>query len=285
MGVDFTPHHVALTAPGATPSRWMFVLHGIFGSGGNFRSLARRLAAAAPDWGFILVDLRMHGLSQGAPAPHTLAAAADDLLRLERALPLRIAGVMGHSFGGKVAMTFVQRRPSPLDCVIVLDASPSARPDGAPDSDTRGVLELLGAMPWPLPSRERFFTLMQEAGHRRGLAEWLAMNVRRKSEGFELRLDLDAVRALLDDYFASDLWSVFEHPKVDGALCMVIGGRSPVLGPSERARLLDLARRSPRIVVKVLAGAGHWVHVDDPDGLFAVLLPLLLSSPAHRRDA
>lgn len=263
----------------------MFVLHGIFGSGGNFRTLANRLAAAAPDWGFVLVDQRMHGLSQGAPPPHTLAAAADDLLRLERALPFRVAGVMGHSFGGKVAMTFVRRRPRSLDCAIVLDASPSARPDGAPTSDTRGIVDLLRAMPWPLPSRERFFALMREAGHRQALAEWLAMNVRRKSErlseGFELRLDLDAMSALLDDYFASDLWSVFERPTVDGTLCMVIGDRSSVLTPSDRARLLDLAQRSPRIVVEVLRSAGHWVHVDDPDGLFAALVPVL-SAPSAR---
>jgi pimeloyl-ACP methyl ester carboxylesterase len=287
--VTFTPHYVLLTAPGAAPSRWMFVLHGIFGSGGNFRTFAKRLAAAAPDWGFVLVDLRMHGQSQGAPAPHTLAAAADDLLRLESALARPIAGVMGHSFGGKVAMTFVQRRPTPLDCAIVLDASPSAHPDRARESSTRGVLDQLRAIPWPLASREDFFTLMRDAGYTRGLVEWLAMNVRSKTrdlrDGVELRLDLDAIGALLDDYFATDLWSVVEQPKVEQAFCVVIGGRSNVFDPADRARLAELAQRSPRLVVKVLESAGHWVHVDDPEGLFAAVAPLLVGSPAPHRDA
>lgn len=267
----------------------MFVLHGIFGSGGNFRTLARRLAAAAPDWGFVLVDLRMHGQSQGAPAPHTLAAAADDLLRLESALARPIAGVMGHSFGGKVAMTFVERRPRALDCAIVLDASPSANPGLGRESSTRGVLEQLRAIPWPLASREDFFTRMEQAGYSRPLVEWLAMNVRSKTrdprDGFELRLDLDVIGALLDDYFATDLWSVVEQPKVDEALCMVIGGRSTVFTAADRARLAHLTLRSPRLVVKVLERAGHWLHVDDPDGLFAALAPLLVGAHAPGRDA
>jgi esterase len=100
----FVPHSTPVTAPGATPSRWMLVLHGILGSGANWRSFARRLTAADPSLGLVLVDLRMHGQSQGAPSPHTLEATARDLFRLQEALALPVSGVIGHSFGGKVAL-------------------------------------------------------------------------------------------------------------------------------------------------------------------------------------
>ena len=64
---DFVPHHALVTAEGGgAPSRWMLVLHGILGSGGNFRTIARRLVAARPEYGFALVDLRHHGQSPGA---------------------------------------------------------------------------------------------------------------------------------------------------------------------------------------------------------------------------
>src|SRR5580692_7313306 len=102
----------------------MLVLHGILGSGNNFATIARRLAAACPAWGFALVDLRMHGQSQGAPPPHTIAAAAEDLGRLEEGLRSPVAGVMGHSFGGKVALAYAARAQHELDQVWVLDASP-----------------------------------------------------------------------------------------------------------------------------------------------------------------
>src|SRR6201999_468457 len=58
----------------ATPSRWLLVLHGIFGSGRNWGSIARRLVEARPEWGAVLVDLRLHGQSrEGFGAPHTMA--------------------------------------------------------------------------------------------------------------------------------------------------------------------------------------------------------------------
>src|SRR5262249_5571246 len=151
---------------------------------------------------------------QGAPPPHTIASAADDLVRLGEHLGLPIAGVLGHSFGGKVALAYSDRRSSPaeLEQVWVLDASPSARPSGERgDETTASIIAMLRSMPEPLPSRERFLAIVEEHGHPRAIAEWLAMNVRRADDGFRLRLDLDAIRALLDDYLAVDLWPVLER--------------------------------------------------------------------------
>jgi pimeloyl-ACP methyl ester carboxylesterase len=267
--MPFTPAHALVTAEGAAPARWMLVLHGILGSGANLRSFARRLAAACPTWGFVLVDLRLHGQSQGAPPPHTVSAAAEDLLHLGDALDLPIAGVLGHSFGGKVALAYAARREAPLDQVWVLDASPGLRRDRA--GETERVLRLLRELPAPLPSRERFIEIVIERGHSRAIAEWLAMNVRRAEDGFRFRLDLGAIHALLDDYFSVDLWQVVERAAGARALHMVIGGLSTALDEADRARLAHIAARDPRVMVHLLERAGHWVHVDAPDALFAIL--------------
>src|SRR5688500_8745529 len=69
-------HHTRVVGPDATPERWLLVLHGIYGSGRNWGTIARRLVEARPEWGVLLVDLRNHGQSRGFPGPHTLAAAA-----------------------------------------------------------------------------------------------------------------------------------------------------------------------------------------------------------------
>lgn len=264
----FLLQHALVTAPDATPARWMFALHGILGSGTNLRSFAKRLATAFPDWGFILPDLRMHGLSQGAPPPHTLAAAADDLVSLGEHLGLPVAGVLGHSFGGKVALAYLDRRGERLDQAWILDASPSARPRGERAGATGQIVTMLRAMPQPLPSRERFLAIVAEHGHPRGIAEWLAMNLRRADDGFRLRLDLDAIGALLDDYFAVDLWRVLEEGRLARALHVVLGERSDALDEADRARLAALGSK---VKAHVLEGAGHWVHVDAPDALFAVI--------------
>lgn len=269
MSADpFLLQHTLVTAPEAAPTRWMLVLHGILGSGTNLRSLARRLATASPGWGFILPDLRMHGLSQGAPPPHTVAAAADDLLRLGAHLGLPIAGVLGHSFGGKVALAYLDRRGERLDQAWILDASPSARPGGDRAGATAAILAMLRAMPQPLPSRERFLEIAAERGHTRATAEWLAMNLRRSDDGFRLRLDLDATSALLDDYFAVDLWRVLEEGRLAAELHVVVAGRESALNEADQARLRALG---PPVVTHVLEGAGHWVHVDAPDALFTLI--------------
>ncbi len=265
------PHHALLTAPGALPSRYMLVLHGIFGSGGNFRTFARTLVSACPDWGFVLVDLRAHGLSTELSPPHTLAAAADDLVRLGAALSLDVRGVMGHSFGGKVALAYADRRRGELDALWVLDSTPSARPQAMEHVGAANVLAMLESFPRDLPSREHFLELVTSRGVSRAEADWLAMNVRRDGDVFRFRLDLAAIRALLLDYFALDLWRVVEQQDGRRRTHFVIGGRSNTVSPDDRARLASLALKDPTLTVDVLEKADHWVHVDDPEGLFRIM--------------
>lgn len=266
---SFVPAHASVTAAGAAPSRWMLVLHGILGSGANWRTFARRLATARPGWGFLLVDLRMHGQSQDAPPPHTLDAVAEDLVRLEASLGLPVAGVMGHSFGGKAALVYAARRGGELDQVWVLDASPGTRRDRA--STPEAVVRTLRTVSQPLPSRERFLEIITAHGHSRSIADWLAMNLRRADDGFRLRLDLDAIEALLDAYFATDAWPVLERARAARELHVVVGALSPALDEVDRARLAALAAREPRVHPHLIAEAGHWVHVDAPDALFELV--------------
>ena len=176
----FLPHHAIVTAPSANPSRYMFVLHGIFGTGGNFRSFIRRLAESCPHWGFVLVDLRGHGMSLGAPPPHTIESSAQDLVHLGQHLALNIRGIMGHSFGGKVTLQYAALCPDELDEVWVLDSTPSTRVGGMQTVGAAHVLDTLDALPTTFSSREFFIDHMTASGMDRPQIEWLAMNVRRR---------------------------------------------------------------------------------------------------------
>lgn len=251
------------------------MLHGILGSGGNLRSLARRMAAGAPEWGFILVDLRMHGMSQDAPPPHTLSAAARDLVALEQSLGLPVDGVMGHSFGGKVALALLAERARPLSLAVVLDSSPGASPESARRGNLLEILDFLGSLPWPLPSREAFIEATERAGNSRPFSEWLAMNVRSQPDGFGLRIDLGAVRALLADYFRTDLWEVVENPPVKEGLHEIVAGRAVTLDASDRERLRRIAAEQPKLGFHLMPNVGHLLHLEDPDGLYAILAPIL----------
>jgi esterase len=277
--VTWIPHHVLVAPEGDAPAAWLLFLHGILGSGANWRTLARRLVAARPDWGAVLVDLRMHGRSQDAPPPHTVATVAADLDRLTRDLTARgmpVACVIGHSFGGKAALAYRQLAPAGLMETWVLDASPSPRPGelppaGAPPPATPGdgagdVVLMLESLPGQFSSRDDFVAQVTGRGFSRPLAEWLAMNLDRVDGGLRQRLDLAAVRALLADHFRQDLWPAVESRELPGALRFVVAGRSRSLDDNDRRRLQDLASDG-RVGVHLLPDTGHWLHMEAPDAL------------------
>ena len=75
-------HHERLAASGTSPTQWLLMTHGMFGSGGNWRSIARKVVDQRRDWGAVLVDLRQHGRSEPGEGPHTIDACAADLAAL-----------------------------------------------------------------------------------------------------------------------------------------------------------------------------------------------------------
>ena len=279
--------HSLVTAPTVTaehpPTRWLLFLHGILGSGPNWRTFAKQIVAARPEWGAVLVDLRLHGESQqGFSPPHTLAAAAADVQELIMTLELEAAsrggsvrGVLGHSFGGKVALELARQRNGNLDQLFIIDSTPSARPDGRGSESTRHIVELLTHLPDEFPDRAAFTAWIEAQGVSRPTAMWLAMNVRPlpQTTRFVFRVDITGIRELLGDYFRVDLWGLLEHPPAEAPMQthLIVGGRSGVVDQADR----EHARRCPKTTLDVIEEADHWVHVDAPDALRALVLGYL----------
>ena len=67
-------------------------------------------------------DLRGHGASDRPPTGYTSAAMAEDFLRLHTALDLKPAFVVGHSFGGVVALHAALVAPQYVAGVILSDS-------------------------------------------------------------------------------------------------------------------------------------------------------------------
>jgi len=267
--------HTPVVAEGARPSRWLLVLHGLLGRGANWRSFTHRLVAALPEWGAVLVDLRMHGDSSGFSPPHTMEAAAADLDPLADELAGPVEGVLGHSLGGKVALAWAGRRRG-LRRAVVLEASPGPRPSGAGSETTREVLDLLEALPPLLSSRRAFVERMRASGQSPGVAAWLAMNLEPVEGGVRLGVDLQAMESLLGEVLRRDDWPLLESPPPGLRLHFVLGGRSTTVDGAARARLERLAEAG-RLELTVLPGAGHWLHVDDPEGTFRAVSGALAS--------
>lgn len=272
MGSEKLLNHSFVAADGASPDRWMVFLHGVFGMGQNFRTLAKNFVARKPDWGAILCDLRGHGTSQGFSPPHSLASAAGDVAELVASLGRDVRAILGHSFGGKVALTYLEAHPGELEYAFIVDSMPGARPHAFVVESTHAILTFLESLEQPLASREAFVEMVKSAGHAPAIAEWLAMNVRLGEGGYRVRLDLPAIRAMLVDYYGRDLWSAVTDRSVARRLELVVGGASLHYGPADLDRARAIAAREERVSVEIIEGAGHWVHVDAPGALLEAMV-------------
>ncbi len=248
--------------PAGNPAKTFAFLHGILGRGANWRSIARGFVQARPDHRALLVDLRRHGDSLEVDGPDTLEAAAADL----RSLPGRLDGLLGHSFGGKVALQYAATEP--VAELWLIDSNPGPRPDRRGSELIERVLTALRSAPHTVGRRADFVRALMAEGLKEGVARWLAMSLRREGGGFRYPVDLDAIDALLASYFAADLWPVLERTEARAHL--VVATRSEVFGPDDRRRARELAARRSNVLVHEL-DAGHWVHVDAPEALLALL--------------
>lgn len=245
----------------------LYYLHGVFGSGRNWRSVARRVAEEAGVGG-LLVDLRLHGDSVGFLPPHTIGACAGDVRALAddgEAPPPR--GVLGHSFGGKVALALGERPPSTVRQLWIVDADPSAR---EPGGQALRMLRALREHPGPFGDREVAVSALREAGFEELVARWMATNLEERDEGLWWGLNLDGIQALLEDFSRRDLWPVVERPHERVEVHVVKAEGSELLDEEACRRIEAAGREHGRTHLHRLEG-GHWLNVANPEGLVDLL--------------
>jgi esterase len=264
--------------PPATFVKTAVLLHGVLGSGQNFRGFARKLLQLRPDYRFLLADLRHHGGSQGAPPPDTLSACAEDVERLGQRLGNGPSPdvVIGHSFGGKVAIELLRRRETgapgsmPLRQVWALDANPGTQDVGA-GGEVQRVIQAVRAVPLPLSERQQLVSALTEQGLSTGLAQWMTTNLKREPDGYHWVFNLDRIETLLNDYYSRDLWDFLTQRSAPSAdLHIVVADQSERFDGAMRARVQQLeARGTARY--HLIENAGHWLHVDNPGALQKLL--------------
>ena len=265
-------HHERVTCADVDPDRWIVFLHGIFGAGRNWATVARRVVRERSEWGVLLVDIRQHGASQGFPPPHTIAAAAEDVARLIVSSGLTVPGVLGHSFGGKVALQLAGSSAGVgLETLWMIDSTPEAR---APEGSAWEMLVAFRGLPGPFATREEGVAALQSAGVAEPTARWMATNLEQRQGGYVWRIDPTDMEALLRDFFALDLWSTVENSPPTLDLHIVKAEESSVLGPEACLRIEEAGNRTGRVHLHRVAG-GHWVNADSPDALVALLVGAL----------
>lgn len=235
------------------------LLHGLFGQGGNFASLRQALSATHRA---IALDLRNHGGSFHA-AEMSYAAMAADVLETLAARDALPCALVGHSMGGKVAMTAALAAPQTVARVLVSDIAPVRYPPGF-----RDLAQAMAAIPLHpgLTRAEADAALAPVAPP--GVRGFLLQNLRFGAAPC-WRINLPAIAAALPGL---EDWPPNHAAPYAGPALFVAGERSDYIRPEHRPAIRSLFPRARFVTVKA---AGHWVHADNPAGFAAVVAAFL----------
>lgn len=227
------------------------VLHGLFGSSRNWASVSKTLASR---FQILSLDLRNHGGSPWSDGMGYPDMAEDVVAFLDRA-GLESAVVLGHSMGGKVAMTLALTRPERVDALAVVDIAPAAY---------RGTLEAYAQAMMSLDltraaRRGEVDVMLAERVPDPVVRAFLLQNLDRADDGFAWRLNLPALLSAMDEL--SGFPASLGGKAFDGPCCFIAGGLSDYLRPEHGPRIETFF---PKAEIRRVAGAGHWVHAEAP---------------------
>lgn len=248
----------------------LIVLHGLFGSARNWRAIAKQLADSYRVW---TLDLRNHGDSPWADNMSYQAMAGDVQSFMERH-DIGSACVMGHSMGGKAAMTLGLTRPELVASLIVVDIAPVERPP-----DLRSYVKAMQAI--DLSSVERraeVGDLLAPAVEDRAVRAFLLQNLVAEGGKLRWRLNLEAIDREMEEI--GGFPEALLERRYEGPTHFITGAQSGYVKPEHRDRILRLF---PEVTLSVIAGAGHWVHAERPESFLRAVRRFLLEQNSTGR--
>jgi esterase len=243
------------------------LLHGLFASAASWRGVAWRLGGTHRVYS---VDLRNHGRS---PRSTSMAYAdmADDVLRLMEREAIGRASLIGHSVGGKAAMALALMAPYAVDRLAVIDIAPAAHLDE--------WTQQLQAMQAALAGASARGAAQRTAPARAGapLAELMLPRAATRNAHIDWRSHLPAIALCLPEL--CNFPNLLRYLRSDIALHAIVGTHSPCVNPASAEAFTPMF---PNARVEVIAGAGHWVHADQPQALVDSLQRALATRPEAR---
>lgn len=241
-------------ATGGTP---LLVIHGLFGSARNWTTLAKRFGERRHVYA---LDLRNHGSAPWSECM-TYPAMAADILRFLDDRGYRRAAVVGHSMGGKAAMTLALLHPERVERLVVADIAPVAYTHTfAPFVDAMKGADMKGCT-----RRSEVEAQIAAAVPEPPLRSFLLQNLVLENGAFRWRINLDAIGDAMADLIG---FPELDGARYEGPALFIGGGDSTYVRPEHRPAI---ERHFPVAQVAIIEGAGHWLHAERPEE-FATLV-------------
>lgn len=254
-------------------------LHGLFGQGKNWTSVARRLEPLATS---LLIDLPNHGKSPWTDH-FSYEQMADEVaynLR-DRLGSAANPVIIGHSMGGKVAMTLALRHQDVLRGLVVVDIAPDNSSHGYGFATIVAALQKMDVRSFQ--QRDEAHVELSSTVPSPTIRSFLLQNLRRRNDGmgycwqFNLDLICEALPLISG-------WPELGDRSWDGPVLWIRGAHSEYVRPEHFPAMM---RMFPQTALLTIEDAGHWVHSEKPDeveeGLRNFLLAEKLVVPPDQR--
>jgi pimeloyl-ACP methyl ester carboxylesterase len=245
----------------------LLIIHGLFGSGRNWASLAKRFAETHR---VFLLDVRNHGQSPWSDEM-TYGAMAEDILEFVKQHQLPKVSIVGHSMGGKAAMTFALLHPQRVNKLVAVDIAPVNYKVKLGNFITAmQQLDLSGAL-----SRVQMQQALDKVTESPGISMFLLSSLQREDGGYCWRMNLDVLDATLD----SEISRFPQHSgSWNGPTLFLDGETSAYIRDKHHP---EIFRLFPEAKIQPIADAGHWLHSEQPEKTYLAISQFLANQDNH----
>lgn len=228
-----------------------FILHGFFGMGDNWKSLANDFSS---QYEVHLIDQRNHGRSFHSD-DFSYEHMVEDLVHYMDHYDIPTAIMLGHSMGGKTVMLMAVEYPERVDRMIVADIAPRFYPP-----HHQFILDALNEVDFSrVTSRTEIDDIFKKYIPEYSIRQFLLKNVYRKErDQLAYRFNLESLEENIHEVGVElPPQSVSDVPAL-----FMRGVNSGYVTDQDKTLIRN---HFPESTVVDIEGAGHWLHAENPE--------------------
>ncbi len=225
------------------------IIHGLFGSSDNWRTLGKKLAE---HYQVHLIDLRNHGRSFHS-SEMNYSLMVKDLLNYIQLHNLLNPILLGHSMGGKTAMKLAVEHPEVLDKLLVADIAPKRYPP-----HHQSIIKALLSVDFSkISSRKEVDTVLSDYISDSDVKKFILKNVYwEEDKKLAFRMNVSTLSEQYENLMESNLSGKFDKPTL-----FLKGEKSFYIQPKDKETIKKIF---PQTSFVTIMNAGHWLHAENP---------------------
>ncbi|XP_078278303.1 sn-1-specific diacylglycerol lipase ABHD11 isoform X2 [Rhinoraja longicauda] len=246
-------------------------LHGLLGSKSNFYSIAKGLVQRTGRT-VVTVDSRNHGDSGHSPVM-TYEVMSLDLQNMLDKLEIPECILIGHSMGGKTAMTMALHRPGMVEKLVVVDISPNRSVSSRVFPDYIAAMKAVTLDDdWSRSTARNRAEQQLQAYIEDAHTRWFILsNLVERNGRYVWRVNLEAVTNNIEHLMGFPEFNTpFTAPTI-----FLGGANSPYISPKDYP---EIKRLFPNSIIQHVPEAGHWVHAENPHDFINAICAFLETS-------